>query len=114
LVVALVVAPASAAPCSSDTFSIDGSSVSLNVCPSGAAAAGKLPLTETASVKGQPPLGRVSSIDLIPGSDVARTIDDLPLRNLGIARTLHLTISYKNGAVRVEHALLVPGAIALK
>jgi hypothetical protein len=38
----------------------------------------------------------------------------VPLAKLGLARTLHLTVVYTSGSARLEHALLVPGAIALK
>jgi hypothetical protein len=110
---------ASAAPspagCSSDAFSIDGSSLAVGLCPAETGStASKAALTETLTIKGQPPLVRPVTIDLLPGADTSRTIDDAPLEKLGIAKTLHLTIAYKNGAAHLEHALLVPGAIALK
>jgi hypothetical protein len=110
---------ASAAPsgagCSSDSFSIDGSSLAIGLCPAATGGtASKAAVTETLTVKGQPPLVRPVFIDLLPGADTSRTIDDAPLEKLGIAKTLHLTIAYKNGSAHLEHALLVPGAIALK
>jgi hypothetical protein len=108
-------APEGPAACSSDAFSIDGSNLVVSLCAPpekrGKSTAG---VTETLSVKGQPPYIRDLTLDLLPGADSARTIDDVPLEKLGLARTLHLTIGYKNGAARLEHALLVPGAIALK
>jgi hypothetical protein len=110
---------ASAAPspggCSSDAFSIDGSSLAVGLCPAATGGTStKAAVTETLTIKGQPPLVRPVSIDLLPGADTSRTIDDAPLEKLGIAKTLHLTIAYKNGVAHLEHALLVPGAIALK
>ena len=57
---------------------------------------------------------RTVTFDALAGSDYSRTIDDLPLARVGIEKSLHLTIRYKLGSVRLEHALLVPGAIALK
>jgi len=110
-------APARAAsPCSADTFSIDSAALAVAVCPPATAPhlGGKVTLTETLSVKGQPPLTRDFTLELLADSDSSRGIDDVPLQKLGIEKTLHLTLAYKAGAVRLEHALLVPGAIALK
>jgi hypothetical protein len=45
---------------------------------------------------------------------VSRTIDDVSLARLGIARTLHMTIAYKLGSAKLERALLIPGALVLK
>jgi hypothetical protein len=108
--------PVSAASaCSSDAFSIDGTSLTVELCPTPTAnTAGKAALSETLTVKGQPPLVRAVTVELLPGADTSRTIDDAPLQKLGLGRSLHLTIAYKNGAARLEHALLVPGAVALK
>lgn len=106
---------ASASGCSADAFPIDGTSLAVDLCPAASGStARKAELTETLTVKGQPPLVRLVTIDLLPGADTSRTIDDAPLAKLGIDRTLHLTIAFKSGSARVEHALLVPGAIALK
>lgn len=102
--------------CSSDAFPIDGSTVTVQLCiaDSGKAGAVKTLVTETLSVKGQTSFVRQVPVDRVPGADSSRAIDDLPLAKLGLSRTLHLTIAVKNGAVRLEHALLVPGAVALK
>jgi hypothetical protein len=102
------------AGCSSDAFAIDGSSVVVQLCARDVNAAAKIVVTETLSVKGQTPFVREVPLDRVPGADSSRAIDDVPLTKLGLARTLHLTIAVKNGAVRLEHALLVPGAVALK
>jgi len=108
-------APAGASACSTDVFAVEGSSLTVQLCPAPAgSSAAKAALVETFSVKGQPPLTRSVTVDVLPGADTSRTIDDAPLAKLGIGRSLHLTIAYKNGTARLEHALLVPGAIALK
>jgi|GEM_PF-976903 len=117
-------ARAATPPCSSDTFSIDGSSVTVALCVSVPAAsavhreAGAKPppasLDETLTVKGQPPLVRSIPLDAAPTDDASRTIDDVPLAKLGLGRTLHLTIVVRNAGIRLEHALLVPGAVTLK
>jgi hypothetical protein len=71
-------------------------------------------LEETLTVKGQPPLVRSIALDAAPAEDPSRTIDDVPLASLGLARTLHLTLAVRASGIRLEHALLVPGAVTLK
>jgi hypothetical protein len=107
--------PGAPAVCSSDAFSIDGSSLTVTLCaPQDAKGQSSAHVTETLSIKGQPAYVRDVLLELVAGTESSRTIDDAPLQKLGLARTLHLTIAYRNGTVRLEHALLVPGAIALK
>ncbi|GAC1311101.1 MAG: hypothetical protein NVS2B3_12090 [Vulcanimicrobiaceae bacterium] len=107
-----------AAGCSSDAFAIRGVALTVDLCVTGgasrASARAPIAVSETLAVRGQPTLARRISLDAVPGDETARTIDDAPLQGLGIAGTLHMTLAYRNGAVRLEHALLVPGAIALK
>jgi hypothetical protein len=107
---------AAAAPaCSSDAFTIDGSSLTVSLCAApDVRGQSTAHVTETLSVRGQAPYVRDVTLELVAGTESSRTIDDAPLQRLGLARTLHLTIAYRNGSVRLEHALLVPGAIALK
>ncbi len=118
--VASAVAPISApaAPgCSDDAFVVKGTPLSVELCaPTGARASAKAPvtITETITAKGQPSLVRKVPLDGALGDEASHTIDDAPLQSLGIAGTLHMTLAYKGGAVHLEHALLVPGAIALK
>jgi len=101
--------------CSSDVFAIDGSSVSLAICASDAPkTASKTVVTERFVVKNMPDLVRELALDRLPGADSARAIDDVSLEKLGISRTLHLTVALKGGTVHLEHALLIPGAVALK
>ncbi|MDP9024493.1 MAG: hypothetical protein M3N13_03840 [Candidatus Eremiobacteraeota bacterium] len=102
-------APAAAANgCSTDTFSIEGRSVGIELC------AARTSLVETLSAPGQESYVRRLALDADGGGEGGRTIDDVALSRLGIAKTLHLTIAYKPGHVRLEHALLVPGALSLK
>jgi hypothetical protein len=117
LVVLTAARPGGAAtpsPCSADSFTIDGTQLTVAICPAAPARTDGVSLTETFSTKGKPPLLRTLSLDLLPDTDTARAIDDVDLQQVGIAKTLHLAVLYKSGAVKLEHALLVPGAIALK
>jgi len=102
--------------CSSDTFAVDGTPLGVAICARAQAAPAGSPLifTETLTVKGQPPLEHELKVDVVAGESSAHAIDDVPLAKLGIAKTLHLALSYRAGTVRLEHALLVPGAISLK
>ena len=115
--VAVSATPAIAAPgCSSDAFTVSGSPLSVEICAPATRPPGKTPLLATATLtsRGAVPLVRKIALDVISPAEASHTIDDAPLQSLGIAGTLHMTIGYKAGAVRLEHALLVPGAIALK
>jgi hypothetical protein len=125
-------ARAGAAPaCSSDPFTVDGAMLTVEVCaPAQAPAAGKVTLIERFTVKGQAPLERALVVEVLPRAGTSRSIDDVPLAKLGIARTLHLTVVYKPPSTgsgqalltgpgqppsaALEHAMLIPGAIALK
>ena len=122
LAVALAAFATSAAPafaaagCSNDAFTVSGSALTVEICTPATRPIGKSPVLAIATLtaRGQATLVRRVSLDVISPNEASHTIDDAPLQSLGIAGTLHMTIGYKAGAVRLEHALLVPGAIALK
>jgi hypothetical protein len=106
--------------CSSDAFAIDGSQVAVQTCAAGPAAKapatpkpGSASIVQTFSSHGAS-FSQTTSVEYLPGSEVSRTIADVSLAPLGIAKTLHMTIAYKPGSAKVERALLVPGAIVLK
>jgi hypothetical protein len=103
---------AAAAPeCAHDTFTIGGTPVAVNAC---AAPARKGAVPVALALTG--PKGSVqsnASIELIDGG-VSRAIDDVDLAGMGLGYTLHLTLAYRGGAVTIEHALLLPGAVPLK
>jgi hypothetical protein len=105
-------APALAEPCSHESFEVDGSALTVNVCaasPSG----GKVSVSESFK-SGAATFSHTATIDVLSGASVSRTVDDVALSPLGSSRTLHLTLAYREGAVSIEHALLLPGAIPLK
>jgi hypothetical protein len=123
---------AGAVNCTSDVFTIDGRAVTVSLCsPAEEALAPRrregraarearetpeprrLALRETFSSGGES-FSRSLPVEFVDGTELSRTIDDIPLDKLGIAKTLHLTIGYRPGTVRLEHALLVPGAIPLR
>ena len=107
--------------CSFDTFSIDGRSVGVSLCFDEAAVRRSsdgrrviVTVAETLSASREASFSRDVTLDFLARAEESRTIDDVPLGKLGIERTLHLTIAYRPGSIRLEHALLVPGAIPLK
>ncbi|MBV8601535.1 MAG: hypothetical protein JO359_08235 [Candidatus Eremiobacteraeota bacterium] len=117
---ALLASQASAAGgdrCSVDNLPIDGQRVAATFCVVDAVAAGpNKPVRVTVSESLVGPggnLSRTSSLDFV-ADDPARAIDDIPLAVLGIKKTLHSTFLYSGGTVKLEHALLVPGAVTVK
>ena len=59
-------------------------------------------------------LRRSLELHFIAGEPVSRVLESLDLGQLGLAGTLHITLAYSHGVVRVEGALLTPGAITIK
>jgi hypothetical protein len=105
-------ATAQPARCSTDAFPIGGQSVSVTVCAAPADGSSTA-LTETVK-SGAKSFSHATSIDVLPGAAVSRSVDDLSLAPLGLAYTLHLTLAYRGSAASIEHALLLPGAVPLK
>jgi len=112
---ALSAASAAAQPgqrCSRDTFDVNGKAVIVTVCAA-APQGGKVAVSESFK-GGSGSFSHAAAIDVLSGATVSRAVDDEALAPLGINATLHLTLAYRGGAVSVEHALLLPGAIPLK
>lgn len=113
---------ASAASCTADAFTVDRTALTVTVCTierrapahGKAAAISEGALQETLAVKGRAPVTRTVTYTRLPSEETARTIDDVPLQPLGISKTLHVTLAIRGGTARVEHALVIPGAVVLK
>lgn len=107
-----------ASHCTRDTLFIRGEPVTATLCvTSSSRAAGgselRVGLTETYSA----PRGTLSqpvALTFIAGEATSRVIEDLPLERLGMTGTLHLTLGLRGGLVRIENAILTPGAITVK
>ena len=105
--------PQPAQRCSRDTFPVGGQSVTVSVC-AGAPDSGKsVAVAETFKTPAAS-FNRSSSIEVLPGAAASRTVEDVSLAPLGLQYTLHLTLAYRQAAVSIEHALLLPGAVPLK
>ena len=107
------VLPQPAQRCSRDTFPVGGQSVAVTVC-AGAPDSGKsVAVTESFKTTAAS-FNHSSSIEVLPGAAASRTVEDVSLAPLGLQYTLHLTLAYRQAAVSIEHALLLPGAVPLK
>jgi hypothetical protein len=118
-VAASTVAPAvGAAVCSQETVTVESAPVTIGYCINGAPRANGaeevvVPVIATYSA----PAGtvrRATELHFIAGEGVSRVIESLDLSKLGLTGTLHLTLAYSHGLVRLEGALLTPGAITIK
>jgi hypothetical protein len=98
--------------CTHDSLAVDGTPIAATFCVAGPAAAHVM-VTET-FVRGAQRLTRPLTIDVVHGASVTRTVDDVPLTDLGSSKQLHLTLAYRGGEAVLEHALLLPGALVLK
>lgn len=104
--------------CTRETLNVHGTPLTAAYCVTsvGAARAGReLPVsvTETYSTpKGAFSHGAV--LQFIAGEEASRVIEDVALQRFGMAGMLHLTLLYRGGAVRIESAMLTPGAITIK
>ena len=105
--------PQPAQRCSRDTFSVGGQSVAISVC-AGAPDSGKTVAVAETFKTPAASFNHSSSIEVLPGAAASRTVEDVSLAPLGLQYTLHLTLAYRQAAVSIEHALLLPGAVPLK
>jgi hypothetical protein len=112
--------PAASAPpaCTSETLAVQGTPVTISYCVTG-------PLRTTASHEIIVPasatfaapggtLHRNSELHFLAEEATSRVLESLDLTKVGLTGTLHLTLAYIRGALRVEGALLTPGAITIK
>ena len=113
----LPLATTAQSPCSRETLNVRGTPVTITYCTAGPAArAGAemtLPVSGTYSAPGGQ-FTREVTMRLVQGEGPSRTLENVDLAPLGITGTLHLTLNYSGGAVRIENALLTPGAIVIK
>ncbi len=104
--------------CTQETLSVEGAPLTIGYCMNGAPRANGaeeliVPVSATYSAPGGT-LRRSIELHFMSGERVSRVIESLELAPLGLTGTLHLTLAYARGVVRVEGALLTPGAITIK
>jgi hypothetical protein len=105
------VAAETAAPCSHDAWTIDGTAVTATVC---ARTDGAHVAVETTLAAGTRTIARTTDLEIVTGADVTRAIDTIPLDAFGSPKSLHVTILYRAGRASIEHAQLLPGAVVLE
>ncbi|MBV8067033.1 MAG: hypothetical protein JO113_03570 [Candidatus Eremiobacteraeota bacterium] len=104
--------------CTQETLKVEGAPVTIAYCVTGALrtnGAGELvvPVAATYAAPGGT-LRHSAELHFLAGEGVSRVLETLDLAKLGLSGTLHLTLAYSRGEVRVEGALLTPGAITIK
>lgn len=105
--------PQPASRCSRDTFSVAGQPVQVTVC-AGAPDGGKTVAVAETFRNAKTSFDHTASIEVLQGAAASRAVHDVALTPLGLPYTLHLTLAYRDAAISVEHALLLPGAVPLK
>jgi hypothetical protein len=100
------------ARCSQESFKIGGQQVIVRVC-AGPTDGKVVPITETFT-SGKKSFSRTTIIEVLASEDVGRAADDASLTPLNLAYSLHLELAYGSAQATIEHATLMPGAIALK
>jgi hypothetical protein len=104
--------------CTHETLSVRGTPVTAAYCVTGMGAAkpGRdLPVqvSETyATPHGS--FSQEATLRFIAGEPASRVIEDVALDRLGMQGTLHLTLVLEGGVIRIDSAMLTPGAITIK
>lgn len=104
--------------CTRETLVVQGAPVTIGYCVSGLPRMGGneeivVPVRASyAAASGA--FGEAGELRFVAGEKISRVLEDLDLTRLGLTGTLHLTLSYSGGLVRIEGALLTPGAITVK
>jgi hypothetical protein len=118
LLAALTVPAGATSPCTTETLNVQGAPVKIGYCVTGAArpAGGQeiiVPVVATYSASARSS-SQARELHFLAEPSVSRVLEAFDLSQLGLSGTLHLTLAYSQGLVRVEGALLTPGAITIK
>jgi hypothetical protein len=104
--------------CTRETLNVRGTPLTVAYCivSMGTASPGReLPVRVNASyATARGSWSQDLALQFIDGEDPSRVIQDLALDHVGLQGTLHLTLVLRGGAVRVDSAMLTPGAVTIK
>jgi hypothetical protein len=104
--------------CTHETLTVRGIPLSVSYCITGSATAQPghdLPIHVAESYStAHGTVNQSATLRFIAGEDSSRVMEDLPLGRLGLQGTLHLTLLLRGGEIRVDSAMLTPGAITVK
>lgn len=116
LLAAIPAAAVSQPHCSRETLTVRGTPVTISYCPSAPTGNGREVTVPVAASYASPAgsFSRTSSLRFVTGEGPARVLENVDLAELGLTGTLHLTLVYAAGEVRIGSALLTPGAIIIK
>jgi len=111
-------AAAATAPCTQETLTVEGSPLEIGYCVSATPrSSGQDEVIVPVSARYSAPRGSLArslEFHFVAGEGVSRVLESLDLTQVGLTGVLHLTLAYSRGLVRVEGALLTPGAITIK
>jgi hypothetical protein len=109
---------AAAPGCTVETLKVRGTPVTIGYCIVGATRSdgNDEVIVPVAATYGSPngSFSRNSDLRFVAGERVSRILENFQLAKVGMTGVLHLTLAYGNGTVRIEGALLTPGAITIK
>lgn len=104
--------------CTVETLPVRGVPVTIGYCVTAPPrATGPYEIVVPAMATYQAPGGQFSrplELHFVSGEGVSRVLQNVKLQPLGMRGTLHLTLAWYGGLVRIEGALLTPGAITIK
>jgi hypothetical protein len=104
--------------CTHETLTVRGTPLNVSYCITGTAAAPPghdLPIHVAESYSTpHGTLNQSATLRFIAGEESSRVMEDLPLERLGLQGTLHLTLLLRGGEIRVDSAMLTPGAVTVK
>jgi len=111
-------ASAQGSRCTREALPVSGTTLTVGYCvvvENSAPPGHDLPVQVTESYStARGSFTQASTLQFISGETASRVIEDVVLTKVGLPGTLHLTLVYRGGLVRVESALLTPGAITIK
>ncbi len=100
--------------CTREILHVRGTPVTVAFCVVGSRH-GEAPLQVAESYSSpRGSFGQTASLAFISGDQPSRVIEDVALSQVGLSGTLHLTLVLEGGKVRIEAAMLTPGAVTVK
>jgi hypothetical protein len=110
-------AAVAATPCTQETLTVEGTPLAIAYCITGEPRSNGSEEIVPVSATYSAPRGtfrRSAELHFLADEGVSRVLESLDLTKLGLTGTLHMTLAYSRGLVRLEGALLTPGAITIK
>lgn len=104
--------------CSRETLAVRGTDVTVSYClaaPPQRVGSQELALDVDGSYSSSGgSFSRRATLHFVSGEGPSRVLQNVELAPLGLSGTLHLTLVYSGGLIRIESALLTPGAVIVK